>query len=92
MDQKGIRQNLRSVKGEGILKAIDKHIIEELLGEQIDNDSTDKTGKNLMKAVKLLLFRIKLLEKNGTFLNKKIRNLETGGKSNAIKPKLEYIG
>lgn len=92
MDQKGIRQNLRSVKGEGILKAIDKHIIEELLGEQIDNDSTDKTGKNLMKAVKLLLFRIKLLEKNGTLLNKKIRNLETGSKSDSIKPKLEYIG
>ena len=45
-----------------------------------------------MKAVKLLLFRIKLLEQSRTLLNKKLRNLETDGKYDSLKPELEYIG
>ena len=91
MDEKEMQQDAKPVKEEGLFKGIDRHIIEELLAEQTGNYATDQTG-NLIKAVKLLLFRIKLLEKNRTILNKKIRNMETGGKYESLKPELEYIG
>ena len=92
MDEKEMQQDAKPVNRGGMLKEIDRHIIEELLAEQTGNDSTDKTNKNLMKAVKLLLFRIKLLEPSRTLMNKKLRNRETGGKHDSFKPELEYIG
>ena len=86
-----MQQDAKPVNRGGMLKEIDRHIIEDL-AEQTGNDSTDKTNKNLMKAVKLLLFRIKLLEQSRTLMNNKLRNLETGGKYASLKPELEYIG
>ena len=95
MNQNEILQKIKSLNmGERIElgEKIDKRIMEKLLPEETGKHSTDELNKNLTSVVKLLLFRIRLLEQNQNRASKNSKNLETHGKPGSIKPRLEYIG